>query len=118
MANGNDEIIFTFEDDFGVPSLIDRDQVTISATMVTNEGASGESVSPQAVTIEIVGTEKDEEKVSLRIPDMDTSDGSGGNGIGAGAIVTVVFRQAAGITNGSEGHPDGYRVQIRATTGW
>jgi len=121
LQNGSDEIILKFEDDFGVPSLIDPSQVTISANTVVGgtNGSAGEAVKPEGVTIEIVGSEKDEEEVRLRVPDMDTSDNTGGQSIPAGAEVTVVVRQGAGITNGTEGTKGagGYDINVRVTNG-
>ena len=126
LQNGSDAIILKFEDDFGVPNLIDPSQVTISADAVIGgsvdaagdtTGSPGEAVKPEGVTIQKVGSEKDEEEVSLRVPDMDTSDNTGGQSIPAGAEVTVVVRQGAGITNGSEGSIPGYDINVRVTNG-
>ena len=122
LNNGTDEIIITFEDDFSVPATLDRNQITISADSVVNTGAAnaptpGQAVSPQEVTIDFVGV-KQKPQVSLRVPDLDTDDNTGGNGIsgtpGDNARVTVIFRQGANIITPSEGKSS-YEIDVRVT---
>jgi len=102
LANGVDDIIILWDSEFGIPTTIDRSHISISADTVTNGGSANESVAPINVTTELVGTEGDEPQITITVGDMDTSDGTGGNGILAGADVTLVIRQTAGITNPTE----------------
>jgi len=102
LANGVDDIIILWDSEFGVPMTIDRSHFSISADTVTNGGSANESVAPINVTVELVGNEGDEPQITITVGDMDTSDGTGGNGIAATAEVTLVIRQSAGITNPTE----------------
>jgi hypothetical protein len=102
LANGVDDIVILWDSEFGVPLTIDRSHFSISADTVTNGGSANESVAPINVTVELVGTEGDEPQITITVGDMDTSDGTGGNGIAATADVTLVIRQSAGITNPTE----------------
>jgi hypothetical protein len=68
-----DTIIIEFEDDVSVPAVIDPSTVTITASQITNpgDGVTGSVVAnPLDVTVELVGTPKDETMVTLTIPDM------------------------------------------------
>jgi hypothetical protein len=118
LANGVDDIIILWDSEFGVPSVIDRSHISISADTVTNGGSANESVAPINVTVEMVGTEGDEPQITITVGDMDTSDGTGGNGIAATAEVTLVIRQSAGITNPTEEGSDGIELSTsQETTG-
>ena len=131
LANGTDEIIVTWVDDFNditFPSLIANSAVTIRAVgdggcggadlptcgVTGSNGNEGQAVSPEEVNISTVGV-KPFYQTRLRIPDMDTDDNSGGNGIRKDADVTVVFRQAAGIHNPKEAGHESYEVWVRVT---
>jgi hypothetical protein len=50
----------------------------------------------------------------MTVPDMDTDDNTGGNGIAANAVVTVIFSQSAGIRNPTEADDD-FNVNIRTS---
>ena len=110
LANGVDDIIILWDSEFGVPSTIDRSHFSISADTVTNGGSANESVAPINVTVEMVGTEGDEPQITITVGDMDTSDGTGGNGIATSAEVTLVIRQSAGITNPTEEGADDVKL--------
>jgi hypothetical protein len=117
LLNGVDTIILTFEDDFQVPPSIDRTSVSVSATAVTGAaGNPGASVNPIAVTVDFVGPENDEPEITITVPDMDPDDNTGGNGIAANAVVTLIFPQSAGLRNPTEGsggeNAGGYDVSI------
>lgn len=115
LANGIDDIVFHLDSEFQVPATLDRNQISISSSSVTG-GAANEAVPPLEVTIDLVGTENDEPEITLVIGDMDSSDNSGGNGIAAGAEVTVIFRQAAGIKNPTEQGFDSWSVRTSQDT--
>jgi hypothetical protein len=132
LVNGTDEIIVTFSDDFtdiDFPTSIATSAVSIRAIgtgdgcaasgtevdtcgVTGDKGNEGEAVAPEAITIDTVGI-KSKPQVRLRIPDMDTDDDSGGNGIKKNANVTVVFRQVAGIYNPKE--VGEYDIDVRTT---
>jgi hypothetical protein len=116
LNNGVDTILLTFDEDFQVPPSIDRNNVSISATQVTGTGevpgSPNVAVAPQVVTVDFVGTENNEPELTITVPDMDPGDNTGGNGIAAGATVTVIFSQAAGIRNPTEGDAGGYFARI------
>ena len=116
LTNGEDEIVITFDNEYGVPSVIPESGITIRADNVTGGGAPGEAVNPEVVNVVFVsfrGAANDEPEVTLRVPDVATDTGSGDNGIASGASVTVVFRQSAGITNPTESGSD--PIDIRTT---
>ena len=118
LNNGVDEIIITWDKNFkNFPSVIATSAVSISASAVTGGGSAGEAVAPEEVNVDFVTPENADlqPQTLLRVSDMDTDDNSGGNGIAAGATVTVVFRQAAGITNSSEN--DLLNLDVRVTDG-
>ena len=108
-----DVIKIEFEDDVQFPAALSTSDITISTTMVSNYNTvAGDPgtvvVYPLSVAIDKVSEfdginqqtdlPSDETLVTLKIPDMvDSTDHPGTQGIAAGATVTVVFRQAAGI---------------------
>ena len=102
LVPGVDEIIIDWKKDFGIPDVIPESGVTIRADSVTGDGAPGSSVNPESVTVSRILAGDDQFEIALLVPDMDPADGSGGNGIAADALVTVVFRQSAGLTNNEE----------------
>ena len=116
LNNGVDTILLRFDEDFQVPPSIDRNNVSISATQVTGTGqvpgSPNVAVAPQVVTVDFVGTENNEPEITITVPDMDPGDNTGGNGIAAGATVAVIFSQAAGIRNPTEGDAGGYFARI------
>ena len=116
LAAGVDDIVFTLDSEFGVPNPLDRLQVSISADSVTGGGAANESVAPLGVTVDFVGTEGDEPEITITVGDMDTSDNSGGNGIDALANVTVIIRQAAGVSNPTEQGFDSWEIHTTQDT--
>jgi len=101
-----DTIIIEFDDDFGVPTVIDPSTVTIQSDFIENPGTdvTGNAVAyPLDVTTELVGTPADETLVTLTVPDMDPTTSSPSlNHITSGSQVTVTFKQTAGITNPTE----------------
>ena len=127
---GLDEIIITWDQDFkDFPTGISTSAVTIRAVgdgggcgnpgeelpscgVIGGFGNEGQSVAPAEVFV----TVDNKGQTRLRVPDMDTDDNTGGNGIKLGANVTVVFTQSAGITNPSEGN-DNYEIELRVTDG-
>lgn len=131
LANGVDEIIITWDKDFkNFPSTISTSSVTIRATKgscstsgteVTTCGVTGaygnegQAVAPHEVNVDFVTpqTADLQPQTRLRVPDMDTDDGSGGNAIREGATVVIVFRQSAGISSFSEN--DLLELDLRVT---
>ena len=116
-GTGNDTIMIEFEDDVQFPTSLDPNDITISTDKVAEaDGTSTPRVvvaNPLGVNITKVsqhsgrepssGTPPDETLVTLEIPDMEPADDrAGSQGIAAGATVTVVFRQSAGIKNPTE----------------
>ena len=117
-----DVIKIEFEDDVQFPATLSSNDITISTTMVSNYNTvAGDPgtvvVYPLSVAIDKVSEfdginqqtdlPSDETLVTLKIPDMvDSTDHPGTQGIAAGATVTVVFRQAAGIKTPTEAKPD------------
>ena len=138
LVNGVDEIIITWDKDFkNFPIAIANSTVSIRATKgsgvctatggVANCGVTGSLVDPLAVISDGQARTPEEVNVDfvtpqtadvqpqtrIRIPDMDIDENSGGNGIASGATVTIVFRQAAGITNSPEN--DLLNLHVRVT---
>jgi len=119
LSPGVGDIILLFDSEFGIPMTIDRSHISISADTVGPIGGTGsanESVTPNNVTVELVGNEGDEPQITITIGDMDTSDGTGGNGIAATAEVTLVIRQSAGITNPTEEGSDSIEISTSEET--
>ena len=134
LVNGLDEIIITWDEDFkNFPSDISTSAVSIRAVgdgggcgflgedlptcgVTGGNGNEGQAVAPEDVNVDFVTPESADlqPQTKLRIPDMDEDDNSGSNGIRAGATVTVVFRQQAGITNPSKGNGN-IHIDLRVT---
>jgi len=115
VLNPGAEIIMTLDDDFQVaPSLV-TNLITISSSGLVGGGSPNQTVRPDGVTVSLVGPENDQAEIRLIVPDMDTSDatGGGGQGIAGGATVTVIFQQGSGITNPSEA--GAFTVNVRTT---
>ena len=123
LAANTGEIIIEFEDDVHVPTVIDPKDVTITADRFSNlpsgGGATGTVVAnPLGVNVRLVSqysgtTEgtgvKDEPEVTLTLADMEPSTSTtGAQGIygpladSTATLVTVVFRQSAGLKNPTE----------------
>jgi len=127
LAGAVDSITVEFEDDIKVPSVIDPSTVTITTTRFSNDkptitgAATGTVVAnPLGVNVVFDGTPKDDPNITLDIPDMEPSTATPGYqgiagpceeastaagsacGSGGTTIVTIVFRQNAGITNPTE----------------
>jgi hypothetical protein len=127
LAANTGEIIIEFEDDVQVPTVIDPKDVTITADRFSNLPTSGSPATgtvvanPLGVNVRLVsqfsgtveGTGvKNEPEVTLSIGDMEPSTATtGSQGIlgpllsGTDNLVTVVFRQSAGIKNPTESKP-------------
>ena len=112
LQGGIDSINLQFEDDVKFPSLLQANQVTISASNIADngvvqtnasEGGEGGAANPAGVIIRYTGTPADEPLITLDLGDMNPADSAGGfQGITTGSTVTVVFQQSAGITNPTE----------------
>jgi hypothetical protein len=92
-------ITVAFGTKFTVPASIPTTAVKLKASVVSagvTAGTAGELVDAAMVTI--TGR-----SVAITVPDMDTTTGSGDQGIGSstgvGADVVITFTQAAGIVN-------------------
>ena len=115
-----DTIMIEFDDDVTVPTVIDKSTVTITASAITNPGTgvTGSVVNnPLDVTVQLVGTPKDEPMLTLGVPDMDGSDASPSvNSISAGATVTIIFRQTSGLLNPTESKDGDGRFKVLVST--
>ena len=127
LVAGADTIIIQFEDDVKMPSVLDPSTITIIATRGTNRATNvtGTMVAnPISATVELVGAgtslqpPEDQPEVTLLIPDMGSGE-DGNQGIlatagGSLSNVTVIFTQAAGIKNPTEGTKN-YTVRVRTS---
>ena len=127
-GTGKDVIMIEFEDDVQFPAAISRNDVTITTSMVWDSNkAETRTVVANPLGVDIIKvsefegsaqkTDKppDETLVTLEVPDMEPADDQpGSQGIAAGALVTVVFRQTAGIKNPTESKPDQVNQAQRA----
>ena len=121
LVGGADTITIQFEDDVGVPKVLDPSTITIIASHGTTRAASvtGTMVAyPISVTTEKVGVPADETEITLLLPDMsigeDGSQGIMGDDGEGWSSVTVVINQTAGLTNPTEGTKD-YKVKVKTT---
>ena len=114
LLASRDFIIFTLDEEFYVPNDLEVNQVSISADAVVlgNGTVPSQSVAPQEVMVNFAGASSNKPEITLVVPDMDSSDGTGSNGIAAGANVTVIFHQAAGITNPTESGKDPFKIRV------
>ena len=108
-------ITLEVEDDLGVPSTIDADDVDIRGLAAVSSRADRNirSANPQSV---IVDTNDPDERyvIELVIGNMDDSaDELTDLGLHEGPV-TVTFRQSAGITNRTEGGNDDWFVETSA----
>ena len=122
LAAGSGTITLDWDDAFGIPATIDTSQVSLSASVVTTPtgattAAPDDTVNPTDVTITFIGVENDEPRMVITVPDMDDdTTGSGGNGIGNSAEVTIIVAQAAGITNPTEAQTPTLKISTSADT--
>lgn len=121
LVGGADTITIQFEDDVGVPKVLDPSTITIIASHGTNRAGpvTGTMVAyPISVTTEKVGVPADETEITLLLPDMsigeDGSQGIKGDDGQGWSSVTVVINQTAGLTNPTEGTKD-YKVKVKTT---
>ena len=128
LVSGTGEVVITLDDDFQVPVTLDRNQITISTTEVSNSSdgcdpavsvcAASDAAAPQSVTLELVGSENDEPQITLLVPDMIAGTNNpaiGSQGIASGSTVTVVFQQSAGIKNSTEAGTRSVKVRTTGT---
>ena len=127
-GTGKDTIKIEFEDDVQFPAAISQNDVTITTSMVWDSNkAETRTLVANPLGVDIIKvsefegsaqkTDKppDETLVTLEVPDMEPADDQpGSQGIAAGALVTVVFRQTAGIKNPTESKPDQVNQAQRA----
>jgi len=116
---GSDTIIVNFDSEIKFPAVLDRNEISISSSAVVQVGgvgAAGTAVSPLDVTTRIIAEDSNSTEVTMTVPDMDPSDNTGGNSIAAAANVTVIFRQAAGLTNATEGGSDNIDLKTSQST--
>jgi hypothetical protein len=121
LVGGVDTITIQFEDDVGVPEVLDPATISIIASHGTNRAGpvTGTMVAyPISVTTEKVGVPADETEITLLLPDMsigeDGSQGILGDAGEGWSSVTVVINQTAGLTNPTEGTKD-YKVKVKTT---
>ena len=123
-GTGKDTISIEFEDDVQFPEAISQNDVTITTDMVwNNNAAETRTVVANPLGVDIIKVSQfegsaqktdrppDETLVTLEIPDMEPADDQpGSQGIAPGALITVVFRQTAGIKNPTESKADEVRA--------
>ena len=118
-GTSKDVIMIEFEDDVQFPEAVSPNDVLITTNMVWDGQVVDRTVVANPVGVDIVKVADfagyaqqvdrppDETLVTLEIPDMEPADDrSGYQGIAPGAIVTVTFRQTAGIKNPTESKAD------------
>ena len=119
LAAGTGTITLDWDDAFGIPATIATSNVVLTSSVVGGGGGSpvaGVAVNPTDVTVTFIGVENDEPRIVLTVPDMDPSDGTGGNNIGNSSNVMIIFNQSAGITNPSEAQTPTLSVETSADT--
>ena len=99
-----EDLLIEFDGDYSLPSSMANTSVAITAdnTMALNRAvppvlmaASGVTFTPENVTV-------DGEKVFLSLGDMDERDDVHDYLVDGGTVLTVLFRQSAGISNPTE----------------
>ena len=109
-----DTITIEFTDAVQVPDSLDEDNITLigpdSTDLTTNRSSN-----PLDVTVDCTGTPCDEPVITLTVPDMNPDPGAVSN-IGPG-LVTVVFRQSAGIKNPTEAGTRPVKVETNQDRG-
>ena len=119
-GTGKDTVSIEFEDDVQFPAAISQNDVTITTDIVwSNNAAETRTVVANPLGVDIIKVSEhdgdfqkadrppDETLVTLEIPDMEPADDQpGSQGIAPGALITVVFRQTAGIKNPTESKAD------------
>jgi len=118
LKAGSGTITLDWDSDFGIPATIATNLVTMSADSVAGGTTpeADEVVNPSDITITFIGVENDEPRMVLTVPDMDTSDDTGGNGISELSNVIITFAQAAGITNPTEGQTPTMKITTSTDT--
>jgi len=119
LAAGTGTITLDWDDAFGIPATIATSNVVITSSVVgggSGSPAAGVAVNPTDVTVTFIGVENDEPRIVLTVPDMDPSDGTGGNNIGNSSNVMIIFNQSAGITNPTEAQTPTLSVETSADT--
>ena len=90
------DLIIEFDGDYGIPSSIRNTSVAITTNIdIGTEADDDITVTPEDVTV-------DGEKILISLGDMDERDGSSKYDFAGDEIITVHFRQSAGITNPTE----------------
>ena len=119
LTAGTGTITMDWDDAFGIPATIATSNVILTSSVVAGGATTrvaGVAVNPTDVTVTFIGVENDEPRIVLTVPDMDPSDGTGGNGIGNSSNVMVIFNQSAGITNPTEAQTPTLSVETSADT--
>ena len=107
-----DTITIEFEDDVQVPGLLDERFISVVGT----SGSNVTVASPLDVTVERVGIPADEPRVTLTLGDHNPAEELV-SGIEAG-MVSVIFRQAAGIKNPTEAGTWNVKVTTNKSDGY
>ena len=119
LTAGTGTITMDWDDAFGIPSTIATSNVVMTSSVVAGGDTSrvaGVAVNPTDVTVTFIGVENDQPRIVLTVPDMDPSDGTGGNGIGNTSNVMIICNQSAGITNPTEAQTPTMSVETSADT--
>ena len=111
MLNPDDSIFIVFSDHVQVPETLDTGDLTIRM----NDGTGSYVAEPAGVTVDYTGpSPANDPRVTIDVGDMRAGDDNPGlQGIPANALVTITFRQGAGIRNPTEG---GNRAVVVTTT--
>ena len=107
------DLLIEFDGDYSLPSSMGNTSVAITAqntmipattgTQLVAAGSSGVTFTPENVTV-------DGEKVFLSLGDMDERDDRQDYLVDGGTVLTVLFRQSAGISNPTEAK--GYNLVV------
>jgi hypothetical protein len=88
-----ESITVTFNASTGVPSSIAASAIKLK----TDDVAGGSGVADRLVSADAVTVSG--KAITITVPDMDPDPGTGDDAIAAGATVTIIITQAAGIQN-------------------
>ena len=110
-----DTIIIEFTSAVQVPDVLDERNITLIGPGDGTGGAGNRSSNPLDVTVDCTGTPCNVPVVTLTVPDMNP-DPSNVSNIGPG-LVTVVFRQSAGIKNPTEASTRPVKVETSQDSG-
>ena len=98
------DLLIEFDGDYGIPSSIANTSVAITASNTKVPNATGTSFENENATVTFTpeNVTVDGEKIFISLGDMDERDDRQDYDVDAGTVLTVLFRQSAGISNPTE----------------